>query len=341
MPLMRARAMGAFAATLLGAALTVLAFGARADEPIKIGVLKLASSGPVFIADAQGYFRDEGLAATLVYFDAAQPVAVAAVSGDIDVGVTGLTGGFYNLAGKGELRIIGAQSREEPGYHLIAYLAGNRAFDAGLTSLKDLPGHSVAVTQIGSTFHYSLGLLAEKLHFPLDRVRIVPLQTMSNEATALTGNQVDAALLPATAADPLVQHGNAHLLGWVGDETPWQLGAVFAARKTIAARRPAIASFLKAYRHGVRDFYDAFLTKGPDGKIKPGANAPAMLAILAKYTGQPADRLQDAIPYVDPQGRLLVRDIYHQVAWYQAQGLVAKGLDVASILDYSLIIYDK
>ncbi len=341
MPLMRARAAGAFAAALLGAALGVLAPGARADAPFKIGVLKLASSGPVFIADAQGYFGAEGLTDTLVYFDAAQPVAVAAVSGDIDVGVTGLTGGFYNLAGKGELRIIGAQSREEPGYHLIAYLAGNRAFDAGLTSLKDLPGHSVAVTQIGSTFHYSLGLLAEKLNFPLDRVHIVPLQTMSNEATALTGNQVDAALLPATAADPLVQHGNAHLLGWVGDETPWQLGAVFAARKTLTARRPAVASFLRAYRHGVRDFYDAFLTKGPDGKIKPGANAPAMLAILAKYTGQPADRLQDAIPYVDPQGRLLVRDIYHQVAWYQAQGLVAKGLDVASILDYSLIIYDK
>ena len=47
----------------------------------------------------------------------------------------------------------------------------------GSRASSDLPGHSVAVTQIGSTFHYSLGLLAEKLSFPLDQVRIVPLQT--------------------------------------------------------------------------------------------------------------------------------------------------------------------
>jgi NitT/TauT family transport system substrate-binding protein len=342
---MRAGVRATFArgagAALLAAALLALAPSARAADAIKIGVLKLASSGPVFIAAEEGYFAAEGVAPSLVYFDAAQPVAVAAVSGGIDVGVTGLTAGFYNLAGKGELRIIGAQSREEPGYHLIAYLVSDRAFDGGLTSLKDLPGHSVAVTQIGSTFHYSLGLLAEKLGFPLDRVRIVPLQSMSGEASALAGNQVDAGLLPATVADPLVEKGSAHLLGWVGDETPWQLGAVFAARQTIAARRPAIAAFLKAYRHGVRDFYDAFLTKGPDGHVKLGPNAPAMLAILAKYTGQRPDQLKDAIPYVDPQGRLLVRDIYHQVAWYQSQGLVAKGVDVSSILDYSLIIYNK
>ena len=210
---------------------------------------------------------------TLIFFDAAQPIAVATVSGDIDIGVTGLTAGFYNLAAKGGLRIIGAQSREEPGYHLIAYLAGEPApIDAGLTSLKDFPGHAVAVTQVGSTFHYSLGLLAEKLGFPLDRVRVVPLQTMSNEASALQGSQVDAALMPATVALPLVSRGEAHLLGWVGDETPWQLGAIFATQQTIAAHRALVASFIAAYRRGAHDFYDAFLVKGPDGAPRQGAD---------------------------------------------------------------------
>ena len=322
-------------------ALVALALNASAAEPMRIGVLKLASSGPVFIAAAEGYFAAEGLDASLVYFDAAQPVAVAAVSGDIDVGVTGLTAGFYNLAGKGELRIIGAQSREEPGYHLIAYLAGNRAYDAGLTGLADLPGHSVAVTQVGSTFHYSLGLLAEKLKFPLDRLRIVPLQSMSAEASALEGNSVDAALLPGTVALPLVARGAAHLLGWVGDETPWQLGAVFAARKTITTRRAAMVAFLKAYGRGVRDYYEAFLAKNADGTPKQGAKAPALLAIIAKYTGQKPELIKTAIPYVDPQGRLMVRDIYHQIAWYQSQGLVPKDVTAASILDYSLIVYDR
>lgn len=323
----------------LVAAGVILACGlnAQAAEKLKIGVLKLASSGPVFIALDKGYFAAAGIAATPVFFDAAQPIAVATVSGDIDIGVTGLTGGFYNLAGKGALRIIAAQSREEPGYHLIAYLAGNRAFDAGLKSVADLPGHSVAVTQIGSTFHYSLGLLAEKLKFPLDRIKIVPLQSMSNEASALKGNQVDAALLPATVALPVVAHGAAHLLGWVGDETPWQLGAVFTTQHLITAHRAEVAAFIKAYRHGARDFYDAFLTRGPDGRLKEGAEAPAILRILAKYTGQSQAQLKRGIPYIDPNGRLLVTDIYHQVAWYQSQGLVDKTVDAHTILDLSFI----
>jgi NitT/TauT family transport system substrate-binding protein len=308
-----------------------------AAEPIAIGVLRLVSSGPVFIALDKGYFAAEGLEPTLKFFDAAQPVSLAIVSADIDVGVTGLTAGFFNLAGKGALKIIAAQSREEPGYHLIAYLAGNRAYEGGLRALADLPGHSVALTQIGSTFHYSLGLLADRLGFDLARLRLVPLQSIANMVSALAGGQVDAALVPATAALPMVERGEARLLGWVGDETPWQLGAIFTAPKTIAERRALLEKFLRAYKKGAQDFHDAFLTKSAEGRPVEGADAAAYLAIFAKYTGQPIDQLRLGIPYIDPQGRLLVRDIHHQVAWYQAQGLVDKSVDAATVLDLSFI----
>lgn len=323
---------------LLALALAVLlAAPAPAAETLRIGVLKLASSGPVFIADAHGYFAAEGIAAELRFFDAAQPVAVAAVAGDIDLGITGLTAGFYNLAGKGALRIIGAQSREEPGYHLIGYVASNRAFAGGLASFADLPGHSVAISQVGSTFHYSVGLLAEKLGFPLARVRLVPLQSMSNMAAAVTGNQVDAALIPATLALPLVAKGEGHLLGWVGDETPWQLGAIFARASTLGDRRAAIARFMRAYRRGAHDFYAAFLVKGADGRPQPGEQAAECLSIIAKYTGQAPDQIRDGIPYIDPDAKLLVEDIHHQVAWYQGAGLVDKSVDAASLLDLSFL----
>lgn len=317
--------------------LWALAAPANAAEKLSIGVLKLASSGPVFVAVERGYFTAEGIDPELRFFDAAQPVAVGTVAGDVDVGVTGLTAGFYNLAGKGALRIIGAQSREERGYHLIAYVASNRAFAAGLTKLSDLPGHSVAITQVGSTFHYSLGLLAEKLGFPLTSIRLLPLQSMGNMAAAVKGNQADAALLPATVALPLVTAGEAHNLGWVGDETPWQLGAIFATQRTIAGRRAALAGFIRAYRHAAHDFYDAFLVKGADGTPHEGAGAPALLAIIAKYTGQSAAQIRNGIPYIDPDAKLLVNDIYHQVAWYQSQGLVDKSVDAKSVLDLSFI----
>src|ERR1035438_2576657 len=208
---------------------------ARADDLLKakIGVLRLSSSAPVFIAQDKGYFRDAGLDIELKVFDAAQPIAVATTSGDIDFGITAFTAGLYNLAGKGTLKVIGGMSREKAGYPLIGYFVSNNAYTVGLKTPKDLAGKRVAVTQVGSSFHYSLGLLADKYGFRLAEVKIVPLQSLSNAAAALQGETVDAALLPASSARKLIDDGGAKLLGWVGDETPWQLGAVFASPKTL------------------------------------------------------------------------------------------------------------
>ena len=321
-------------AAVLAAALAV---GAAAAEEITVGVLHLASSGPIFIAADKGYFKDEGLEAKLVFFQAAQPVAVAVVSRDIDVGVTAFTAGFFSLAGKDGITVIGAQSREEPGYRLIAYLAADKAYDAGFKSLKDFPGKKIAITQTGSSFHYSLGLLAQKLGFKLSAIELVALQSMPVMASAIEGNQVDGALLPASVAIPLVERGKAHLLGWVGDETPWQLGALFTSPKTVAEHRPLLEKFVRAYRKGARYYYDQLLAKDASGKVVGGSERAAALATIAKYIDETPEQAAKSIAFIDPEGRLLVGDVYHQVAWYQEQGLLDQGIDAKSFLDLSFI----
>lgn len=319
------------AAALIGAA-----GSASAAEKLTIGVLKLASSGPVFLAQDLGLFREAGLDVEFKFFEAAQPVAVATVSGDIDLGVTGVTAGFYNLAGKGALKLIAGQAREEPGYKLVAVVASRKAAEAGLKRLEDLPGHAAGVTQVGSTFHYSLGLMAEKHGFDIAKIRVMPMQSLPNLVSAVKGGQLDSAILPATGATPLLASGEAILLGWA-DETPWQVAAVFTSPRTIANRRAALESFIRGYQGGLAAFHASFLTKGPDGKAAPGPDADKNLAIIAKYTGQSPASIRDSIPYIDPQGRLLVGDIYRQVRWYQGQKLVDAAVDAASILDLSFV----
>jgi NitT/TauT family transport system substrate-binding protein len=82
-----------------------------------------------------------------------------------------------------------------------------------LKTPKDLAGKRVAVTQVGSSFHYSLGLLADKYGFRLSEVKVLPLQSLSNAAAALKGETVDAALLPVSTARPLMETGGARFLG--------------------------------------------------------------------------------------------------------------------------------
>jgi NitT/TauT family transport system substrate-binding protein len=318
----------------LAGLLAMVAVGtARADEPLKarIGVLRLSSSAPVFIAEDKGYFRDAGLDIELKFFDAAQPIAVATTSGDIDVGITAFTAGLYNLAGKGTLKVIGGMSREKAGYPLIGYFASNKAYAAGLKTPKDLAGKRVAVTQVGSSFHYSLGLLADKYGFKVSDVKVIPLQSLSNAAAALKGETVDAALLPASTARKLMDDGGAKLLGWVGDETPWQLGAVFASPKTLTSKA-LVTRLLAALERADREYHDVILASVSDGKAPINEKTKPDLEIIAKYTNLPVEQVVGNCAYIDPDGKLDVKNVDNQIKWLQAQGFVDKGFDADAIL---------
>jgi NitT/TauT family transport system substrate-binding protein len=305
----------------------------RCEELLKakLGVLRLSSSAPVFIAQDKGYFRDAGLDIELKFFDAAQPIAVATTSGDIDFGITAFTAGLYNLAGKGTLKVIGGMSREKAGYPLIGYFASNNAYAAGLKTPKDIAGKRVAVTQVGSSFHYSLGLLADKYGFKLADVKVLPLQSLSNAAAALKGETVDAALLPASTARRLMDDGGAKLLGWVGDETPWQLGAVFASPKTLT-NKPLVTKLLAALVRADHEYHDVILAAVTKGKAPINEATKPLLEIIAKYTNLPVEQVVGNCAYIDPDGKLDVRNVGNQIEWLQEQGFVDKGFGADAII---------
>jgi NitT/TauT family transport system substrate-binding protein len=318
----------------LAGLMAIMATGtARAEDALKarIGVLRLSSSAPVFIAQDKGYFREAGLDVELKFFDAAQPIAVATTSGDIDFGVTAFTAGLYNLAGKGVLKVIGGMSREKAGYPLIGYFASNNAYAAGLKTPKDLAGKRVAVTQVGSSFHYSLGLLADKYSFKLADVKIIPLQSLSNAAAALKGETVDAALLPISTARKLMDEGGAKFLGWVGDETPWQLGAVFASPKTLT-NKVLVTKFLGVLAKADREYHDVILAAMKDGVAPINEQTKPLLEIIAKYTNLPVEQVVGNCAYIDAEGKLDVKNVDNQIKWLQEQGFADKGFDANAII---------
>jgi NitT/TauT family transport system substrate-binding protein len=305
-------------------------------EQIKIGVLKTTGSAPAFIGQEKGYFARAGLSSQLVFFESAQPVAVAVASGDIDFGYTGFAGGFYSLAGQGALRIVAGGAREVPGVNYLPFVASNRGYDSGLRSLKDFPGHSVGLSQVGSPPHYALALLSKKYGLDLKSVRIMPLQSIPNIASAIIGGQIDSGMMPGNIAVPMIQRGDAKLLGWVGDETPYQLVGLFVSTKTANERHELVERCLGALRDASHDYNDAFIDAG--GKRRDGATAAETIAILAKYTGQSVADVALSIPYVDPDGRLDVKDVLRQIDWYKSQGVVKGEIDGNAIIDKHYVI---
>jgi len=328
----------AIAALCLGAALIAPAIVPAHAEmtKIRIGSLKAANVGPAFIGKEKGYFAAEGLDVDFAYFDSAQPVAVGVASGSLDFGCTSTSAGMYALAGQGVLRIISGMYSEHPGFHNFAIMASNKAFAAGLKHYTDLPGHSVAISQVGSPVHYSLALVAEKYHLDLKSMRIEPLQGVPQIVSAIQGNQVDASVTTATAVNPMLIAGTAQLIGWIGDETPWQAAVTLTSTKTIETRPKIVEAFLRAFKKGTRDYHDAFT--GPGETRKDGPGAAEDLAILSKYTGQAPEKIRLSVAYVDRDARLDVKDILHQIAWFKSQKMLKDDIDGESVLDKRYIV---
>ena len=187
------------------------------------------------------------------------------------------------------------------------------------------------MTQIGSSFHYDLALLAAKYGFDLASLRIMPLQTNPNSVAAVSGGSADAAVSLISYLQPAIAKGDVKLLGFIGDETPWQLVGCFTATKTANERGDLVRRWLSAFRKGTRDYHDAFT--GADGRRHDGPAAPETIALLAKYTGQTPEQVSGSIGYIDAQARIDVADVARQVAWYKDQKMVKGDLPGDRLVD--------
>jgi NitT/TauT family transport system substrate-binding protein len=304
---------------------------ASAQDRPKVGVLKLTSSAPIFVGVEKGFFKEFGVEPELVYFQAAAPIATALAAGQLDVAATGLTAATYNIVLGGEkLWIVADKGREWPDHRLTAIVVHKDLHDAGVRTVGELRGRRIAVTQLGSTFHYQLGNILEKEGMTLKDVTIVPLQAMPAALEALKGKQVDALVLPQPFPGRAEADGFGRIIAWGGDLFPWQIATVFYSRK-FAADRPRAVSFMKGYVKASRYYYDAVLAG------KHGSAYDEVVAVTARYTGAPVPVIKLGFPYQDRSGRLWVEDVGRQMAWWQRHGFIKSTIPLKDIVDTSFV----
>jgi NitT/TauT family transport system substrate-binding protein len=315
-------------------ALLLLATGAGGAQPaqkVKLGVLKLTSSAVLFLGVEKGYFKEFGVEPELVYFQAAQPIAVALASGDIQVGATGLTAGLYNIVTGGvRIWIVADKGREWPDHNLTALVVRKDLYDAGVRSMRDLKGKKIGVTQIGSTFHYNIGRYLEKEGMALTDVELVPLQALPALNDALAARRVDAVATAEPFVSRLEASGSGRIIVNTGDTFPWQIATVMYSDAFASDRARAVA-FMKGYVKASRHYFDAVLRK---------ASGPAydeVVAITAKYTGAAPDLIRRGFPYQDRDGRLMPGDVGRQTAWWHKHGLVKRPIAEKDIVDETFL----
>lgn len=296
---------------------------------VKVGVLRLSSTAPIFIGMDKGFFDAEGLKIEPIWFKAAQPIALATASGDVDVGATGLTAGLYNSIAQGmKIAVVADKGREWPGYRLGAIIVDTEQWKAGVRDLKDLKGKRVGITQIGSTFHYILGNLLEKRGMSLNDVKVVPLGSVASMRDTVISHQIESAFLVQPFVTVVEKNRQANVLLWTGDHLPYQAAANFYGEK-IMKNRPLAISFMKGYIRSCRHYYDHALAK------KEGPLYQEILTLISKYTEEKTDAVALALPYIDRNGELFADDIQKQIDWYHKNDLVSKKMTSSELVDLS------
>ena len=307
------------------------------DTAINVGALRFTSHAASFVAFERGYFKEEGLDVTFKFFQAAQPMAVAVASKDVDYAVTAISGGLISLAEKGAAKVIGGALMEEEGVDGQKIIVSDAAFKAGLTSPAQLEGKSWGITQAGSSFHYMGAKIADKEGVSL---KYKPLQKTGAVIGAIKSGQIDSWSIVPHIAKPLSNGGAVHIIGDVADFIPeYQVTVVFTSADNAANEREKSEAFLRAFSKGADDFNAALVDKTAGEEA-----AEDMIKLVHKYvyTDRPYEKaapsIRNGAMRISKNAALNIESVQDQLSWFQSEDLVKDTITIDTLVDSSYAV---
>ncbi|HVW56224.1 MAG TPA: ABC transporter substrate-binding protein [Rhizobiaceae bacterium] len=172
-----------------GTALGVLGMPAiaRAADSIKVGYLHtLAVDGQLWLADHEGYWKEQKLAPQFVKFTTGLQLFQAMIGGSIDMLVTGAVISNFPARGQGKAFLMNDIE------FATAQLWVNPA--KGVSDWKDLKGKTIATT-LGTTAHVFLATALKAHGLTPDKDVKLLNQTMSQAVTSFISGAVPAVAL--------------------------------------------------------------------------------------------------------------------------------------------------
>ena len=306
------------------------------NKKIVVGALRFTSHSASFIAAERNYFAEAGLDVELRFFQAAQPMAVAIASGDVDYAVTAISGGLISLADKGAIKVIGGALSEEPGIDGQKILASDAAFQAGVTSPGALGGKKFGITTAGSSFHYMGSKVAKAEGVEMS---FTPLQKVGAIIGALKSGQIDAWSIVPHIAKPLSGSGAVHIIGNISDYLPnYQVTTVFTSANNADNERGQTSDFLTAFSKGAADYSSAMIDKAHGDE---GVNEMVDLIHKYVYTDRPREKAAPSIingtMRINLGARLNVASVQDQLSWFQSEDLVDGDITLDTFVDTSYV----
>ncbi|WP_028583831.1 MetQ/NlpA family ABC transporter substrate-binding protein [Desulfogranum mediterraneum] len=219
----------------------------QAAAPLKIGTLLIEDVVPLYLAEEQGLYRQEGLAVELIPFLSALERDSALTAGAIDGAIDDPVGAILLDQGRGLIQItslcLGATAAEGT----FAILAAPKS---GLKRVEELKEVAIGVSN-STIIEYVTDRMLTAQGFTPAEIHKIEVKKMPIRMQMLLANAIQAATLPEPLASIAASKGAVRLLS-DGQSSESLSQTVMVFRKEVLAQRSEdVARFFRAYTRAV------------------------------------------------------------------------------------------
>lgn len=314
-----------------------IAFGWAAPsraEDVNVGIIGSGTDAPFFIAEAKGYFKDEGLTVKLVQFDSGAKMTAPLAVGELDAGAGAASVGLYNAAAQGiVMKIVADKVQYGTTYNHASLLVRKALVESGgFKDYADLKGLKVAITARGSSDESVLNEALKRGGLKWGDAQPIYLG-FAQHLPAFANGAIDASLTAEPLVTAILKSGVA--VRFVSNDKfyPKQQSAVLIYGSFFIKNRPETArKFMRAYIRAARFYNDAVANASLSGPT-----APEVIAILARYSTLKDPKVYAVITpsSIDPDGKLNLESLRKDWQFFRETGQIDGKITPDDVVDMS------
>jgi len=247
------------------------AAGSGALIPVKVGVIPIADTAPLYLGLAQGFFTDEGIDLSIETATGGAAIVPAVVSGDYQFGFSNLVS-LMVANDKGlPLKVVSSAvaSTGDVGSDFGAVIVKG---DSPVTSLAELNGKKVSGNSLNNIVDTVMRSSIDRLGGDSSSISFVEVP-FPDASAAVANGQVDAAFVVEPFVTAAIDSGQRVIsYGYADFDPNLDVAAYFSSAATVAGNPELVTKFQAAMKKSLQ---------------YAQANPEAVRAIIATYTKTP------------------------------------------------------
>ncbi len=290
------------------------------SDPIRVGVLSIADSLPIFAAEQEGMFEAAGLNVEVYPFKSSSDQSKAVEAGELDIVMNDMIVQSLMKKAETDTKVINLAFGADPSEGRFVVVA---APNSGIASPEDLEGKRVAIST-NTMMEYLLAQYENYFDLDAESIELVNMpDLMLRVETLLQGKDIDAAILPDPLASFAISKGGVAVIDDTTLDENFSQSVFLATNDFMTGRKADLNAFMSVLTDSMTD-----INENPD-KYR---------ALLMEKAKVPAELQADyPMPTFTPGAVPSEQEVARLEAWMVEKQMLEKVYSYVDLVDTSFV----